>query len=74
LRVILKAADLCASAPERIARLLVDYALQALKGDIRFNVWRDYDPEDTLRFCALRMQEAGSIKSSPQKVIAEYID
>ncbi|MFL5284020.1 MAG: ABC transporter substrate-binding protein [Rhodopila sp.] len=82
LRAVLKAADLCASAPERIAQLLVDagyttrydYALQALKGDIRYNVWRDYDSEDTLRFYALRMQEAGLIKSSPQKLIAEYTD
>jgi hypothetical protein len=31
-------------------------------------------PEDTLRFYALRMQELGMIKSSPQKVIAEGTD
>ena len=81
LRAILKAADLCVSQPARMAQLLVnqgyttryDYALQALS-EIRYDVWRDYDPEDTLRFYALRMHEAGMIKSDPQKLIAEHTD
>jgi NitT/TauT family transport system substrate-binding protein len=81
LRAILKAADLCTSQPARMAQLLVDqgyttrydYALQALS-EIRYDVWRDYDPEDTLRFYALRMHEAGLIKSDPQKLIAEHTD
>jgi NitT/TauT family transport system substrate-binding protein len=81
LRAILKAADLCTSQPARMAQLLVDngyatrydYALQALS-EIRYDVWREYDPEDTLRFYALRMQEAGLIKSDPQKLIAEHTD
>jgi NitT/TauT family transport system substrate-binding protein len=47
------------------------YALQALN-DMRYDVWRDYDPEDSLY--ALRMHEAGLIKSSPQKLIAEHTD
>ncbi len=53
LRAILKAADLCVSEPKRVAQLLVDqgystrydYALQALS-EIRYDVWRDYDPEE----------------------------
>jgi NitT/TauT family transport system substrate-binding protein len=77
-RAILKATDLCASEPERVARLLVDrhyvdrydYAVQTLS-DLPYNVWRDYDPEDTVRFYALRLRELGMIKSSPQKVIAD---
>ena len=81
LRAILKAADLCAQDPERAARVLVDrkstprfdYALQALQ-EIPYNRWREYDPEDTVRFYALRLQEAGMIKSSPQKIIAEGTD
>ena len=64
-----------------IAQLLVDqgyftrydYALQAL-GEIRYDVWREWDPEDTLRFYALRLHEAGLIKSSPNKLIAEHTD
>ena len=50
-----------------------DYALQTLN-DIRYDRWRDYDPEDALRFFALRMQETGMIKSSPQKIIADGTD
>ena len=81
LRAILKAADLCASEPKRVAQLLVDqgyttrydYALQVLS-DIRYDVWRDLDPEDTLRFYALRLHEAGLIQISPQKLIAEHTD
>jgi NitT/TauT family transport system substrate-binding protein len=81
LRAILKAADLCVSEPKRVAQLLVDqgyakrydYALQVL-GDVRYDVWREYDPEDTLRFYALRLYEAGFIESSPNKLIAEHTD
>jgi len=78
LRAILKAADLCALEPERVARVLVDkgyikqyeYALQAMK-DVPYGKWRAYDPEDTIRFYALRLHEAGMIKSSPQKILNE---
>jgi NitT/TauT family transport system substrate-binding protein len=81
LRAILKTTDLCASAPASAARQLVDrgfaqrydYALQTLN-DNPYDKWREYDPEDTLRFYALRMREAGFIKSSPQKIIAEGTD
>jgi NitT/TauT family transport system substrate-binding protein len=81
LRAILKAADICGREPERVARFLVDkgytqrydYALQALK-DIPYGKWREYDPEDTLRFHALRLHEVGMIKSTPQKIIAEGTD
>jgi NitT/TauT family transport system substrate-binding protein len=81
LRAILKAADVCTREPERAARLLVDkgytknydYALQALK-EIPYGNWREHNPEDTVRFYALRLHEAGMIKSSPQKIIAEGTD
>jgi NitT/TauT family transport system substrate-binding protein len=81
LRAILKAADLCVSQPEWVAKQMVDrdfvpsydYAVQTLK-DIRYDRWRDYDLEDSLRFYALRMQETGMIKSSPQKIIADGTD
>jgi NitT/TauT family transport system substrate-binding protein len=36
--------------------------------------WRDYDPEDTVRFYALRLHEAGMLKSTPQKIIAQGTD
>jgi NitT/TauT family transport system substrate-binding protein len=81
LRAILKANSVCALEPERVARHLVDhgytehydYALQTLK-DIPYSRWREYDPEDSLRFYALRLHEAGMIKSTPQKLIAQGTD
>ena len=81
LRAILKATDLCASEPTRVAQHMVDagftprydYALQALK-EIPYMKWRDYDPEDTIRFYALRLREIGMIKSSPNKIIADSAD
>jgi NitT/TauT family transport system substrate-binding protein len=81
MRAILKATDLCASEPASAARLLVDggftpsydYALQTLK-DVRYDRWREYDAEDTIRFYTLRMRDSGFIKSTPQKIIAEGTD
>ena len=81
LRAILKAADLCASEPARGAQRIVDggftgrydFALETLS-EVPYDKWREYDAEDTIRFYALRMREAGLIKSSPQKIIAEGTD
>jgi len=81
LRAILKATEFCASEPARAAQRLVDrgfaprydYALETLSG-IPYEKWRDYDAEDSIRFYALRMHEAGIIKSSLQKIIAENTD
>jgi NitT/TauT family transport system substrate-binding protein len=81
MRAILKATDLCATEPERAARMLVDggftprydYALQTLK-DNPYDKWREYDAEDTVRFYTLRMREAGFVKSTPQTIIAEGTD
>ena len=78
LRALLKAADICATEPARVARFLVDggftarydYALQMMS-ELPYDKWREYDPEDTLRFYALRLHEAGLIRSSPNKIIAE---
>lgn len=81
LRAILKSTDVCALEPERVARSLVDkafaprydYALQAMK-DIPYDRWRAYDPEDAVRFFSLRLHEAGMIRSSPQKILAQGTD
>ena len=81
LRAILKAVDVCALQPERVARAIVDrgftkssdYVLQTLK-EMSYASWREFDPEDTVRFYALRLHEAGLIKSSPQKIIAQGTD
>ena len=81
LRAILKATDFCASKPTRAAQRLVDggftsrydYAFETLSG-IPYESWRDYDAEDTIRFYALRLRDAGMIKSTPQKIIADGTD
>lgn len=81
MRAVLKSADLCANKPEVAARLIVeggfteryDYALQTLTEN-PYAAWREYDPEDTIRFYALRLHEIGMIKSNPQKIIAENAD
>ncbi len=81
LRAMLKGAELCATEPERVAQLLVDrgytpradYASQALS-ELHYRSWREYDPEDTVRWYTLRMNEAGFTKSIPQTVIAEHTD
>jgi NitT/TauT family transport system substrate-binding protein len=81
LRAILKATDICAAEPERAARQLVDggftarydYALQSLT-ELSYDLWREFDPEDTMRFYALRLHEAGMLKSSPNALLAEGTD
>ena len=81
LRAVLKAADLCATDPASAARRIVDrgftpsydYALQTLSENF-YDKWREYDPEDTMRFYALRLHDVGLIKSNPNKIIAENTD
>ncbi len=43
-------------------------------GEVPYEWWRDYDPEDALRFYALRLHDVGMIKSSPKKIIADGTD
>jgi NitT/TauT family transport system substrate-binding protein len=81
LRAILKANDICAAEPENAAQRLVDggftkrydYALQTLT-ELPYASWREFDPEDSLRFFALRLHEVGMIKSSPNALLAEGTD
>ncbi len=81
LRAVLKGADLCAGEPELAARHLVDggftarydYALQTMR-DVPYDKWREYDPEDTVRYYALRLHDLGFVKSTPQKIITDGTD
>lgn len=80
-RAILKAADICANEPERTARYIVakgyepryDVALEVIKS-LSYARWRTYNPEDTLRFYALRLHEVGMIKTNPNQLIARGTD
>ena len=81
LRAVLKATDLCVTEPSRVAQRIVDggftarydYALETLSG-VPYDKWREYDPEDSIRFYVLRLREAGLIKSTPQQIIAKGTD
>jgi NitT/TauT family transport system substrate-binding protein len=78
LRAIMKTTDFCAAQPDQAAEQLVaqgftprlDYAVQTLR-DLPYDRWREYDPEDTLRFYALKLHEVGMIKIAPDKVIEQ---
>lgn len=77
-RAILKAGDFCALKPDQSALSLVEkgfktsreYALQTMK-EVPYGKWREYDPEDTIRFYALSLYEIGMIKTSPNKLMAQ---
>ena len=81
LRAVLKAADLCAADPAVAAQQVVtkgytreyDYAFELIK-KLPYNVWRTESAENSLRFHALRLHEAGMIKSSPQKILSQGTD
>jgi NitT/TauT family transport system substrate-binding protein len=81
LRAILKAADICASEPQRAARYLADklyeprfqIGLEVMKS-LPYNRWREGNAEDTLRFHALRLHQVGMIKTNPSKLIAQSIN
>ncbi len=81
LRAILKASDICATDPEGAARFLfergyerrLDIGLQVMK-TLRYDRWREYDPEDTIRYFSLRLHEVGLVKSNPEKMIARGTD
>ena len=81
LRAILKASDLCATDPDRGADAFLAqgfafdpaYARQAIR-ELPFGKWRDFNPEETMRFYALRLREADMVKGAPQKIIASGCD
>jgi NitT/TauT family transport system substrate-binding protein len=81
LRATFKAAAFCQADPESAARRLVDggfaeqydYALQTIQ-ELPYELWREYDSADSLRFYALRLHEAGMITSSPNAILAEGTD
>jgi NitT/TauT family transport system substrate-binding protein len=80
-RAFLKAADICAQEPERVAAYLAtkgyetryEIGLEVLK-KLPYNRWREANPEDTLRFHALRLHEVEMIKTNPEKLIAQGTD
>ncbi|HKY78210.1 MAG TPA: ABC transporter substrate-binding protein [Acidimicrobiia bacterium] len=81
LRAMLRGADVVAKDPLGTARFMVDrgytnnydYTCDLLK-EMPYNVWRDFDPSDSVRFYALRLKEAGVITSPPEEIIKQGTD
>ena len=81
LRAIFKAADICAADPQRAARFLSEklyetrypIGLEVMKR-VDYSRWRTANPQDTLRFLALRLHEVGMVKSDPNTLIAQGTD
>ena len=81
LRAILKGSELCASDPDAGANAFLGqgfafdaaYARQALR-ELPFGKWREFNPEETLRFYALRLREADMVKGAPQRIISTGSD
>jgi NitT/TauT family transport system substrate-binding protein len=80
-RAMVRATDICAAKPDWVAQRLVDRGItprydSARQGlyDVPYRNWREYDPEDAVRFYALRLREIGMIKSSPDAIIATGTD
>ena len=81
LRAILKASEICASQPDLAVK---SYSGQGFIADTRlarqavtelpFGKWRDFNPEETVRFYALRLRDADMVKGAPQKLIAQGTD
>jgi NitT/TauT family transport system substrate-binding protein len=80
-RAFVKAIQLCEADKELSARLLVergatdryDWALTTLE-EVPYGAWRSYDPSDTMRFFALRLREAGLVKSTPREILERGTD
>jgi NitT/TauT family transport system substrate-binding protein len=81
LRAMLRGADAVGKDPDGTARLMVDrgftnnygYTCTALQ-EIPYQVWRDYDPVDSVRFYALRLKEAGLLKATPDEILKRGTD
>jgi NitT/TauT family transport system substrate-binding protein len=80
LRAYMKATDLCARDPARVARIIADNGMARYEDTLRmleeipYGSWRDYDPEDAVRFYALRMRELGMVDNPPKKIIKQGTD
>jgi NitT/TauT family transport system substrate-binding protein len=81
LRAVFKAAAFCQAEPEAAARRLADggfaprydYALETIR-EQPYDLWHEYDAEDSMRFYALRLHEAGMLRASPNALLAEGAD
>lgn len=81
LRAVPRGADVIAAQHGHPAHVLVEggftdsqkYASENLR-EIPYDVWRRFDPADTVRYLTLRMYEAGLITRTPEQMISRGTD
>lgn len=82
-RALMKANDLVARNPAMAAQLLVDQGMRKASeqkhlahafSDIPYDKWRHYNPEDTIRFYSLRLNELDLTRYSPNEIISSNTD
>lgn len=83
IRAILKANDIIAANPEFALKVLMEkkiwtkaetkYILQSIS-EIPYGMWRDYNPEETIRFYAMRLHEVGMLETAPDEFIRKHTD
>jgi len=80
MRALYRAVDATARDPEAVARHIVDerrypYSVEEATHQLQhphFDVWRSFSVEDTLRFYALRLREAGEITAGPDEILRSF--
>jgi NitT/TauT family transport system substrate-binding protein len=84
-RAFLRAADVVAKDKKAAVQVAIDKGIykanKALTPEILFETiemlsydWREVDPEETLRFFALRLRDVKLLKRSPQQILDEGAD
>ena len=79
-RAVMRAIDLGAKDRQRTVQIAAEKQVtqnaprlyEAIK-DLPYD-WREYDPEETLRFLALRLADGKLIKKTPQQIITDGTD
>ena len=77
LRALLKAADICSKEPQKVAKFMAEKGYEPryeigldVLNSLPYNHWREWAPDESLRFHALRLHEVAMIKATPQQIIA----
>lgn len=81
LRALYRAVDRCATEPDAVGEYLaargfalnIEHAKKIMR-HIPWAAWRDYDPEEAIRFYALRLKETGVIDQAPEEIIERGVD
>ncbi len=83
IRALMRANDMIAENPEMAADIMINKVgkpakikklLTQVYSEIPYGKWRHYNPEDTIRFYALRLNELGMTKYTPKEIIAQNTD